>query len=78
MESQLDGESMRQGTVLDFKTRTNKYTIRYTNGTTAALSKTQLMKILLLVVIEGAAPELAAQQATLAIAQLATLAMDVA
>ena len=73
---------MRQGTVLDFKRipgiSASKYIIEYTNGTTVTLTKTQLMKIILPVVTEGAAPELAAQQATLAIAQLATLAMDVA
>ena len=54
---------MSQGTVLDFKAGTSKYAIQYTSGTTATLTKTQLMKILLPVVTEGSAPEVAAQEA---------------
>ena len=56
---------MTKGTVLDFKTSTSKYTIQYTNGTTASLTKTKLMKVLLPVVNEGAPPELAAQESVL-------------
>ena len=59
---------MSQGTVLDFKAGTSKYAIQYTSGTTATLTKTQLMKILLPVVTEGAAPELAAQESSPAVA----------
>ena len=59
---------MTKGTVLDFKTSTSKYTIQYTNGATATLTKTQLVKILLPVVTEGAAPELAAQESSPAVA----------
>ena len=56
---------MSQGTVHDFKAGTGKYIIRYTNGTTASLTKTVLMKVLLPVVNEGAPPELAAQESML-------------
>ena len=42
---QLDGQTVCLGTVVAFKS-TGKYTIQYTDGTTAALNKTALKKVL--------------------------------
>ena len=40
----MDGHCACQGTVVDFKS--GKYTIQYTDGTSAASTKTALMKVL--------------------------------
>ena len=42
---QLDGQTVCLGTVVAFKS-TGKYTIQYTDGTTAALNKTALKRVL--------------------------------
>ena len=52
-----------QGTVLDFKTDIRKYIVSYSNGTTATLTKLQLMTILSSVVTEEAPSVLATQGA---------------
>ena len=41
----MDGQTVCLGTVVAFKS-TGKYTIQYTDGTTAALNKTALKKVL--------------------------------
>ena len=64
----MDGYSESQGTVLNFKAGTQKYTIGYHNGTTAELSKTQLMKILSPVLGQQAAPMQAAEKETTIVA----------
>ena len=62
---------MSQGTVLDFKAGTQKYVIGYHNGTTTALTKTQLMKILSPVLAQQASPMQAAERETSTIAMAA-------
>ena len=65
----MNEHSVTQGTVFDVKT--GKYIIKYNNGTTATLTKTQLLKILLPMFVE----EIPAQEAALAIeAEAKTLA----
>jgi len=63
-----------QGTVLDFKAGTQKYVIGYHNGTTAALTKTQLMKILSPVLAQQASSMVAAERETSTIAGAAMAA----
>ena len=57
----MNEHSVTQGTVFDVKT--GKYIIKYNNGTTAALTKTQLLKILLPMFVE----EIPAHEAALAV-----------
>ena len=64
---QTVGHSGSQGTVLDFKPGSQKYTVVYHNGTTAAFTKTQLMKILTPVLDVEQPPMLAAAEAALAL-----------
>ena len=64
----MDGYSESQGTVLNFKAGTQKYTIGYHNGTTAELTKTQLMEILSPVLAQQAAPMQAAEKETTTVA----------
>ena len=46
VQTQLDGQSACQGTVVDFKTKI-KFTIQYTDNTTSTLTMTQLKKALM-------------------------------
>ena len=64
----MHGHSVSQGTVLDFKAGTQKYVIGYHIGTTAELTKTQLMKVLSPVLAQQAAPMAAAETETPTIA----------
>ena len=57
-----------QGTVVDFKS--GKYTIRYIDGTSAAFTKTALMKVLSPVLTEQTAPALLTSEAPLRRAEL--------
>ena len=74
----MDGYSESQGTVLDFKPGTQKYTIGYHNGTTAELTRTQLMKILSPVLGQQAAPMQAAEKETTTVAGEAIAADELA
>ena len=73
----MDGYSESQGTVLNFKPGTQKYTIGYHNGTTAELTKTQLMKILSPMLAHGA-PMQAAEKETTTVAGEAMAADELA
>ena len=73
----MDGYSESQGTVLNFKPGTQKYTIEYHNGTTAELTKTQLMKILSPMLAHGA-PMQAAEKETTTVAGEAMAADELA
>ena len=46
MAKQTDGHGVCDGTVVSFTTAGGKYCIQYTDGTTAALTKTALTKVL--------------------------------
>ena len=61
MTTQLDEHCACQGTVVDFKSY--KYTIQYTDGTSAAFTKTALMKVLSPVLTEQTAPALLTSEA---------------
>ena len=61
MTTQLDEHCACQGTVVDFKS--GKYTIQYIDGTSAAFTKTALMKVLSPVLIEQTAPALLTSKA---------------
>ena len=47
MTKKLDKDSTCEGTVSEFKSNTCKYTVQYTDGTSAKLTKTALEKVLL-------------------------------
>ena len=50
----MDTMHVGKGTIFDFKLSINKYVIKYTNSTNATLTKTQLTKIIMPMVNEGA------------------------
>ena len=54
---QTVGHGVCEGTVVSFTTAGSKYRIEYTDGTTAALTKTALMKVLSPPPIAGTAAE---------------------